>query len=156
MLEHITLIFKLNNGLVSRALEGLSDDDVWQTPPGGGNPIGWMLGHITETRLGLLGTLGRPLDSGWSRMFSRGAVRADRSACPARAAIEAKWKETHAAMRDAFAAQTPDRLASPARLPLPGATTMAEQIAFFAFHESYHVGQIGYVRKQNGHSAIAG
>jgi uncharacterized damage-inducible protein DinB len=60
-------------------------------------------------------------------------------------------------MRDAFAALTPDQLQQPPAGPrLPGANTVADQLAFFAFHESYHVGQIGYVRRQLGHSSIAG
>src|SRR3954464_7041153 len=49
MLEPISLIFKLNNGVVSRTLDGLSDDEVWQGPPGGGHPIGRITGpHAGE------------------------------------------------------------------------------------------------------------
>jgi hypothetical protein len=29
-------------------------------------------------------------------------------------------------------------------------------VAFLAFHEAYHMGQLGYVRKWLGHSALAG
>ena len=48
-------------------------------------------------------------------------------------------------------------LASPARgKQLPGARTVGDQLAFLAFHESYHIGQLAYVRKALGHSAIAG
>jgi uncharacterized damage-inducible protein DinB len=157
MLEQIAFIYKINNGLVKRALEGLSDDQVWQAPPGGGNPLGWLLGHITETRTGLLYAFGRRIEGGWSgRRFSRGSMLEARSSYPSRAEIEARWNATHAAMRDVFAAFTPEQLAAPATIQLPGTTTMADQTAFVAFHESYHVGQMAFVRKQNGHSAIAG
>jgi uncharacterized damage-inducible protein DinB len=156
MLEQLAFIFKINNGLVAKALEGLSDDEVWKTPTGGGNSIGWILGHITETRLGLLKAFDRPLEGGWGRRFSRGSKAEERSSYPSRDAIEARWKETRAAMRDAFAALTSEKLAAPATVQLPGTTTVADQTAFVAFHESYHVGQIAFVRKQNGHSAIAG
>ena len=37
-----------------------------------------------------------------------------------------------------------------------GVRTFADQVAFGAFHESYHVGQMGYVRRQLGHSAVVG
>src|SRR5687767_13576896 len=157
MLHPIGLIYKLNNGLVSRSLDGLSDDEVWQPPPGGGNPVGWILGHITETRVALLGLLGRTAATGWTPAFTRGSVRADRASYPSRQTIEVAWQNTHAGMRDAFAALTPEHLQQPAAgPPLPGANTVADQLAFFAFHESYHVGQIGYVRRQLGHSSIAG
>jgi uncharacterized damage-inducible protein DinB len=56
-----------------------------------------------------------------------------------------------------LAAMTEQELARPAAGPqLPGAKTLADQIAFFAFHESYHAGQLGYLRKALGHSAVAG
>ena len=61
-------------------------------------------------------------------------------------------------MRDAFAALTPERLGGPpppgARLP--GADNLAGYLAFLAFHESYHIGQLGWVRRRLGHAGIAG
>jgi uncharacterized damage-inducible protein DinB len=155
MLEQISLIYKLNNGVVARTLDGLSDEEVWQSPAGRGNPIGWILGHVVEYRSVLLELLGRPTKLEWGpRLFARGSTRGDRSRYPSRAVIEASWNATHAAMREAFAAATASRLSAPARTELPRVRTLADQIAFGAFHESYHVGQMGYVRKQLGHSAV--
>ena len=37
-----------------------------------------------------------------------------------------------------------------------GAKTLADLLAFFAFHEAYHLGQVGFIRKQLGHSSLAG
>jgi uncharacterized damage-inducible protein DinB len=157
VLEPLSLIFKLNNGLVSRGLEGLSDDDVWRTPPAGGNPIGWILGHLTESRLLILNLLGRPMAAPWEgRRFARGAARLDPNDYPERPQIQAAWNATHAQMRDGFAEATAERLNAAARLELPGVNTVADQIAFGAMHESYHVGQIAYARRQLGHSGIAG
>lgn len=157
MLQPISLIYKLNNAVVARALAGLSDDEVWQSPPGGGNPIGWILGHVAEHRTVLLGLLGGHLQTEWpARLFARGSRRGDRSTYPSRLAIESAWNATHHVMRDAFAAATPEQLSAPATLELPGVRTLADQVAFAAFHESYHVGQMGYVRRQLGHTAVAG
>ncbi|HEY7172458.1 MAG TPA: DinB family protein [Vicinamibacterales bacterium] len=157
MLQQISLIYKLNNGVVARTLDGLSDEVIWQSPPGGGNPIGWILGHVAEYRTVLLGVLGSPLQTEWpARLFARGSVRGDRGVYPTRASIESTWTATHAAMRDAFAQVTPERLSAPATIELAGVRTLADQIAFGAFHEAYHVGQMGYVRRQLGHSAVVG
>src|SRR5215813_3016267 len=113
MLQPLALIFKLNNNLIARSLDGLSDEDVWRQPSGSGNPIGWILGHLTETRAGMLSEMGMPFDCGWSRVFQRGSALQDRTGYPARASIESAWKATHAAMRDAFEQVPEARLVSP-------------------------------------------
>jgi uncharacterized damage-inducible protein DinB len=59
-------------------------------------------------------------------------------------------------MGDAFAALTDERLAATSPVSFAGAQTLAELLAFFAFHEAYHLGQVGYIRKQLGHSSLAG
>lgn len=157
MLEPLALIFKLNNSLIARSLDGLSDEEVWAQPSGSGNPIAWLLGHLTETRAGMLAEMGVPFDYGWSRVFQRGSALQDRTGYPTREAIETAWQATHSAMRDAFATVAPERLAAPpSRRPVPGVEKLADLIAFCGFHESYHVGQIGFIRKQLGHSSIAG
>ena len=42
--------------------------------------------------------------------------------------------------------------------PLPGieGRTAVDQLAGFAMHDTYHVGQLGYIRKGLGYSAVAG
>jgi uncharacterized damage-inducible protein DinB len=47
-------------------------------------------------------------------------------------------------------------LAGPARLQVPGTRTAADELAFFALHESYHVGQLAYLRKGLGYPGMAG
>jgi uncharacterized damage-inducible protein DinB len=157
MLQPLALIFKLNNNLIARSLDGLADEEMWRQLSGSGNPIAWILGHLTETRAGLLSEMGASFDCGWSRVFQRGSMLADRGRYPSRDVIQGAWNATHAAMRDAFGAVTPDRLSTPVtRRPIPAVETLADLIAFCGFHESYHVGQIGFIRKQLGHSSIAG
>jgi uncharacterized damage-inducible protein DinB len=154
-IEAVALIFKVNNGLVTLGLEGLTDGEMWQRP-GGGNPIAWVLGHMTYSRAQLLGLIGTPWEPGLGRMFRRGVQIQDASAYPSRAAIEAAWKASHRRMRDGFATLTEAQLAAPVSGPsLPGAKTLTDQIAFLALHESYHVGQISYVRRLLGRSTIA-
>ena len=69
----------MNNNLIARSLEGLSDEEVWPQPSGSGNPIAWLLGHLTETRAGMLSEMGMPFNYGWTRMFQRGSALQDRS-----------------------------------------------------------------------------
>jgi uncharacterized damage-inducible protein DinB len=49
-----------------------------------------------------------------------------------------------------------DSLAQPATMQLPGTKTVADELAFFAFHDSYHTGQMAYIRKALGYPGLAG
>jgi uncharacterized damage-inducible protein DinB len=154
--EPVAFIFKFNNGLIKRSLDGLSDEEVWAQLAGTGNPIGWVLGHLTETRGGILRELGVTFDPGWGGRFKLGSMRQEPGAYPSRQEIEAQWQATHHPMRDAFAVLTAEKLAGPATREIPGVVTFGDQLGFYAMHESYHVGQIGFIRKQLGHSGVAG
>jgi len=156
-LDPIALIFKLNNNLVDRSIEGLTDEEFWKAPEGG-NPIGWMVGHLTHTRSQIVTSVGHPYDAGLGPLFKRGAELRQGSDYPSRATIEAAWKESRGRMREAFASLTAAQLAGPPppAARFPGADNLIGYLAFLAFHESYHVGQMGYVRRRLGHAGIAG
>ena len=154
--EPLALLFKINNSLVHRGFEGLTDDEAWQQIDGKGNPIAWIIGHVTETRGQMLGLIGAPWDAGWGGKFKRGGELYDRFAYPTRGEIEEKFTETHGRMRAAFATLSAESLAAPSPASLAGAKTVADLLAFFAFHEAYHLGQVGFIRKQFGHTSHAG
>lgn len=152
----VAQIFKINNNMVDRTLDGLSDQELWQRTTGG-NPIAWILGHITETRGALLTQLGTPWKPGWEKQFARGSMLGEASAYPSPVAIADAWKETRKLMRDAFAGLTDEQLLQrPPGPTIAGAETVSDLITFLAFHESYHIGQMAYVRRALGHSGIAG
>jgi uncharacterized damage-inducible protein DinB len=156
-IEPVATIFKLNNEMVVRSLNGLSDEDCWRQPDPGANPMMWLVGHATISRAQLLARLGHKYDHGLGTVFDRGSSPQTSSAHPSRAVITEAWQDTRGRMRDAFAALTDEGLlAPPSGRPLPGVTNVAHMIAFVAFHESYHVGQMGYLRKMLGYSGIAG
>jgi DinB superfamily/Activator of Hsp90 ATPase homolog 1-like protein len=156
-LAPIALMFKLNAGLLKSSVEGLGDPDLWQRPTPHNNPMLWVLGHIVSTRAKLLGLLGDPLEIGWGDLFNRGAALQDAARYPPRQEIERVHRDVAERLKAAFAAFTEADLARPATGPeLPGVKTLADQLAFFAFHESYHVGQLAYIRKSLGQSGIAG
>src|SRR5262245_58854188 len=104
-IEPIALIFKLNNKMVERSVEGVTDDEFWRSLAGG-NPIGWLLGHVTHTRAQILTMMGHTYDSGLGPLFKRGTPLHDPADYPARAAIEAAWGDSRGHMRDAFASLT--------------------------------------------------
>jgi uncharacterized damage-inducible protein DinB len=57
----------------------------------------------------------------------------------------------------ALAALTDADLAKPSTRPFtPAVKTLADQIAFLTMHDTYHVGQLAYVRKALGLPGVVG
>jgi uncharacterized damage-inducible protein DinB len=67
----------------------------------------------------------------------------------AMAQVSKQLHVTLSALRD-------DQLAQPSPIPAPAANTLADLVALFAFHDSYHVGQMGFIRKALGFPPLAG
>jgi uncharacterized damage-inducible protein DinB len=153
----LAVIFSANDGLITRAIDGLSEDELWHRPSDHSNPMFWLVGHVVHTRGSVLRLLGEEYRTGWGEIFRRGAALDDRGAYPAFAEIQRVRTDLMSRMRALLSAATDDVLARPATMHLPGGTkTIADQIGFLAFHESYHVGQLAYIRKLLGYSGIAG
>jgi uncharacterized damage-inducible protein DinB len=152
----LAVIFTVNDGLIGRALQGLSDDELWRRPSEGSNPMMWLLGHIVHTRAGALRLLGDEYRTGWGERFRRGTALADRASYPPLSEIERVRADVTQRFHARLLAAPPERLAAPATLQLPAAKTVIDEIAFLGLHESYHVGQLAYIRKLFGYSSIAG
>jgi uncharacterized damage-inducible protein DinB len=154
----IAYIFQANDGMIRQTLSDLPAEALWKQPGGQGNSIMWIVGHITQTRAGLLSLLGERASTGWGELFRRGAQRQDPSAYPEPKAIKEIGIDLTKRLQTKLATITEDELSAPinAAVKLPNVSTVVEALAFFAFHEAYHVGQLGYVKKALGYTAIAG
>ncbi|MGA3034890.1 MAG: DinB family protein [Terracidiphilus sp.] len=152
----IAAIFKTNDGLIAKALDGLSPADLQSPLTSKNNSILWLAGHVTETRASLLRSLGEPADTGWGKLFSRGAALEEVGRYPSIDEIHSVSDRIGRQLHAKLDALDDSQLAKPANITLPNTKTIADQIAFFSFHESYHVGQVAYVRKGLGYSQIAG
>jgi uncharacterized damage-inducible protein DinB len=156
-LAPIAYIFQANDGLIRQTLSDLPADALWKQPGGQGNSIMWIVGHITQTRAGLLSLLGERASTGWGELFRRGAQRQDPSAYPEPQAIKAVGVDLSKRLHAKLDTITEGELGSPVTaVKLPNVHTVLDALAFFAFHEAYHVGQLGYVKKALGYTAIAG
>lgn len=154
--QPIAMLFTMNNALVLKGLHGLTDDEAWHQIEGRGNSVAWMVGHLVETREQMLKVLGAPSGLGWGGRFKRGSARLERADYPTRAEIEAAFVATQELVLTALRGLSAERLAEPTPVTVGAAKTVADLAAFFAFHEGYHVGQIGYVRRFLGHAGLVG
>ncbi len=152
----VQVIFSINEELVPQALEGLSHDELWRAPSSHNNAMLWVAGHVAQTRALVLQMLGQPLDTGWGNLFDRGAKVGRPSDYPSGPEIVDKMRAINPRLREALSALTSEQLAQPASLGIPGLNNLGDELAFFALHESYHVGQLAYIRKSLGYAGMVG
>lgn len=151
----IAMIFSFSDALVFQSLEGLSHEELWRPLTPANNPLLWVAGHIVQTRAMVLQMLGEPAETGWGPLFDRGAKIGNPKDYPSGAEVARVMREISLRLHTALAALQEEQLNRPASLPIPGLKTLTDELAFFALHDAYHVGQLAYVRKGLGYPGIA-
>jgi hypothetical protein len=154
----LLFVFAANTALIVRAFEGVADDQLWHRATPQNNPPLWIAGHLVHVRAAVLRLLGDTVDTGWGDVFARGAALDDPAKYPGKADVlrvhEDVGKRIMARLR-ALTAEDLAREASAGPKP-PGVKTVGDQLGFFALHDSYHVGQLGFIRKALGLSGLVG
>ena len=141
-------------------LKGLVTQDLTKAPVEGGNCLAWMLGHILASRNAMLEVMRK--ESYWpkelSERFARGseAVTASEEALPSAERFREDLDASYQKIVEALGDVRNERLAEPAPfspLKIEG-ETVGGLLASLVFHESYHVGQTGVMRRILGKETI--
>jgi hypothetical protein len=144
-------VYGVNRRLFDQVFEGLSPEQLVKSPSDASNPILWIAGHVANTRFGLCAMLGRKLHRPWGDIFNRAAARPAADGYPEASVIRGAWSEVGAALMARFEELTDVELGAPAPVPFPiPDQSMRGAIAFLAYHEGYHLGQMSYLRKWLG------
>jgi uncharacterized damage-inducible protein DinB len=151
----IAMIFSFSDFLILQALDGLTQDELWHPLTSSNNPLLWVAGHIVQTRATVLQMLGEEAETGWGQLFDRGAKIGNPCDYPSGPEVARVMQEISPRLHAALASLHDDQLNRPASLPIPGLRTLTDELAFFALHDAYHVGQLAYVRKGLGYPGLA-
>ena len=141
--------------VVGMNLAGVTHDESLAHPPGGGNSINWVLGHLVWTYEGALPLLGREpvLPKGAVERYARGSAQlADGEEPLPLADLQAAWDRANDRIDQGLAALPDDALDRPAPFS-PGNDpneTVGSLISTVLFHQTYHGGQLGVLRRVAG------
>lgn len=152
----IAMIFSFNDGFVLQALQGLTHEELWRAPTDRNNSMLWVAGHLVQSRATVLQMSGEHRETGWGHLFDRGATVGERGQYPSGAEVERMMRDVSPRLHSRLLALTAEQLSKSASLPIPGIKTLADELAFFALHDSYHLGQMSYIRKALGYPGLAG
>ncbi len=153
----IIALYQLSNGILATSIRDLSDQDAKARSRGGAGPsVAWTIGHLCHYKLQVLGLLGHERENPFAATFEKTAAT-DGADYPALAELAARFSALNSELCAAL-----ESASAPARLeaPMPGAgphdeKTILDTVLFLAWHEAYHTGSIGAMRKEQGRRSIA-
>jgi len=156
-LSMIRSMFKMNGQWFERATQGIPMDK-WKARPGADlNPLVWIVGHVTVSRASALKTLGGEWSAPWAQMFARGAKMLEPEEYPAPEEVQRAWREVSEKLTAALPVASPELLAKETPKGSPSLDgTVGGLLNFLCLHETYHMGQLGYVRKSLGYGQTLG
>ncbi|MBN1880515.1 DinB family protein [bacterium] len=146
-----------NGWILEANSAGVTDEESVKKLEPGGNSYNWIVGHILATRNIILKLLGK--DPVWNpaleKRYTRGSanITSLNDACSLQLMLSDLKKSTGSIVQG-MRTVTPETLAAKAPFS-PGNEpdeTIASLLAMLVFHESYHAGQTGIVRRLLGKS----
>ena len=142
----------------ARNLGGMTREDALVQPQPAGNCAAWVLSHLAYVQNVVMELLGA------EPVWKDGALASPRSApivseedAPDWDDLRDRFLESRDRCVEAIAVLAEEALDDPLPGPFGEATTRAGLLGFLAFHQAYHVGQLGMSRRLAGlEGAIAG
>ena len=154
-IQPIVALHGTSNSILTTAIADLTDENAKARSRGGSGPsIAWTIGHLCHYKIKMLGLLGQPRGNAFAAQFESTAA-SDGSNYPPLAELMASYSALSADLC-ATLASSADRL----QAPMPGAGAHNEKrildtVLFLTWHEAYHIGAIGAIRREQGRPSIA-
>lgn len=149
----LTRLFSINYDVLKKNLDGVTHEESLIQPTGGGNCLNWVLGHLVTTRDLALGMLKQ--EPVWSAdvsaTYNRGSapIRDGANAQPLPGIVEALGKSQERLIAG-LGQISNDDLAAPSPEKSLG-DTVGDLLFVLQYHDAYHAGQTGLLRRMAGH-----
>lgn len=154
-LQPVMEILKLNSALLLRALDGVDQSTSEKRPNDRTNSLAFLACHALDARFYLLRLAGQERTNPWQALFDAATDITTMKDFPPLYELVAEWEELHEATLAHLAGMTAVELNAESTAGFPtDDSSILGGIAFLAFHEAYHVGQMGLVRKYFGFEPV--
>lgn len=155
--KNISGIYRANTDIISKAIADVRPEDWFRKPGDDSNHLMWLLGHVIVHRGLVLKNLGNQWDGSWEPLFKRGSERVDDAEYPSINEMRAAWSQISEQLKTALREAPEDVLSKPLPEELPSFDhKLSGLVAFLAFHDAYHTGQISFLRKWLGYGQTVG
>ena len=153
---NIAGIYKINTDLFRKTIKGIPPERLLARPGEDSNHLLWIAGHVVVHRAGVLKILGHEWSAPWEQLFVRGAKLTADDQYPGMDELVQSWEDVSSRPESSLGSASPQSLTEPVAKGISLDGKISGKIAFLALHESYHVGQMGYLRKWLGFGGAIG
>jgi len=154
--NHSELILNMNTRLFNNTLQGVTEDQAAQRLSDHNNSLIWLATHTVWARYNILNFLGKPATNPYAGMFENFKPYNPADKYPTIAEVKAEWNKASSLLTDAIKSVNEEHLAaeSPFKSPI-GEHTNGGAVAFLTQHESYEIGQMGFLKKFHTKEAMS-
>jgi uncharacterized damage-inducible protein DinB len=154
-LTPLAMILDLNTDLLLNCLEGLSESEARQQLSGGGNSVAFLAAHLTDSRHFLTSRLGRPFPNPLARYLADAKSIDEIRSWATLDQVRTAWIGISSHLQATLESLSGEELDRPSvhRFSVPDNSALG-MISFLTQHDSYHVGQVGFIRRQLGKPAM--
>lgn len=149
--------FDLQTSWFLNALENISEVESDIQFSENLNPIKWVAGHLTDARMTIFSIVSAsPINENYKKHFGKGSSNQIRDTFPTIAQIKSDWTTVSEDLKMTLQNVSEEKLLSkpPFQTSIPD-VTLSGLIAYFAIHESFHIGQISVLRKLIGKQSMS-
>ena len=155
VMEGVMQGLELNSQLYKGALAGLSREQLNRRCGPDSSPVIWLAGHLVSGRYGMAELSGMDGGAPWQDLFKRHSKIVEPASYPEVAEIEEAWLGISERLTRRLRSLTNAKLDSPSPRTFPVVDkSVRGGLAFLVWHETYHVGQMGFVRKWLGFESL--
>lgn len=150
MTSHLAVL-KLNTRLFKNCFDKVDEAAALKRFIDGNNNMAFLGIHLVDARYYLAGLLGVEVESPFKGTLDDVSSIDDMKEYPELSRLLTWWSEAGGILEDRFASVTDEDLGkkSPQEFPLEDKTVLGA-VAFLLEHESFHIGQLAFLRKHAG------
>jgi uncharacterized damage-inducible protein DinB len=141
----------MNTGLLRNCIAGMTDEQARRRVGHRTNNMGYIVLHVVDARFHLAQLLGADITNPYGERFKTVRSLEEAKELPSLAELAAAWDDVSTAVMNALHRADEEDLAKSTSTRFPiGDESMLGAVVFLAQHESYHIGQLGFIRKELG------
>lgn len=153
---YLEIMLNLNTLLFNNTLAGVTEEQSEERLSGHNNSFKWIATHTVWARYNLLAFLGKPAANPYQGLFENFKAFDASDKYPSVEEIKKEWQKISDLLKDAVSSVSEEHLAANAPIKNPiGDFTNGGTIAFLVEHESYDIGQLGFLKKYLTKEAMA-